>query len=223
MNMNVSTNHEIREKIKMQLITTENDAVDELDDEIDTYSSIHDSFINMTHNDEELRADVGLNLTESLDLTPPSPSSICSTFDSEFKDVDIDYKSKEFEKILWKKGSLQFNQNQVRFGGDSSLPESLSELKTPFQIWCYLFPHSLEKQIVIETGKYAAIHPAFDFNVDDLPKFNGILFYMTYYKLPNTRDYWSANESRLVKVIQNQMNMQRFEKIREFLHFNDNK
>ena len=39
----------------MQLITTENEAVDELDDEID--------------------------------LTPPSPSNICSTFASEFKDV----------------------------------------------------------------------------------------------------------------------------------------
>ena len=119
----------------------------------------------MINNDEELRSDVGLNLTESLDLTPPSPSNICSTFASEFKDVDIDYNSKEFEKILWKKGSLQFNQNQVRFGGDSSLPESLSELKTPFQIWCYLFPQSLEEQIVIETRKYAGIHTAFHFNV----------------------------------------------------------
>ena len=44
----------------MQLITTESD-------EIDITSSIHDSFINMTNNDEALRADVGLNSTESLD------------------------------------------------------------------------------------------------------------------------------------------------------------
>ena len=44
---------------------------------------------------------------------------------------------------------------------------------------------------------------------------------MTYYKLPNTSDYWSANENRCVKVIQNQMTMKRFEKIHEFLHFND--
>ena len=73
-------------------------------------------------NNDELRADVALNLTPN----------ICRTFATEFKDIDIDYKSKEFEKILWKKGSLQFNQNKVRFGGYSSLPESLSELKTPF-------------------------------------------------------------------------------------------
>ena len=45
----------------MQLITTENEAVDELDDEIDINSSIHDSFINMINNDEELWADVGLD------------------------------------------------------------------------------------------------------------------------------------------------------------------
>ena len=61
---------------------------------------LSDSFINMVNNDEELRVDVGLNLTELLDLTPPSASNICSTFASEFKDVDIDYNSKEFEKIL---------------------------------------------------------------------------------------------------------------------------
>ena len=69
----------------MQLITTENEAVDELDDEIDINSSIHDSFINMINNDEEIWADVGLNLIESLDLTPPGASNICSTFASEFK------------------------------------------------------------------------------------------------------------------------------------------
>ena len=66
--MNMSTNREIREKINMQLITTENEAVDELYDEIDINSFIHDSFINMIDNDDELRADIGLNLTESLDL-----------------------------------------------------------------------------------------------------------------------------------------------------------
>ena len=45
----------------MQLITTENEAVDELDDESDINSSIHDSFINMINNDKELWADVGLD------------------------------------------------------------------------------------------------------------------------------------------------------------------
>ena len=64
----------------MQLITTENEAVDELDDEIDINSIIHYSFINMINNDEELWADVGLNLIESLVLTPTCPSNICSTF-----------------------------------------------------------------------------------------------------------------------------------------------
>ena len=46
----------------MQLITTEKEAVDELDDEIDINSSIHDSFINTINNNKELWADVGLNL-----------------------------------------------------------------------------------------------------------------------------------------------------------------
>ena len=37
--MNMSTNREIREKINMQLITTENEAVDEQDDDIYISSS----------------------------------------------------------------------------------------------------------------------------------------------------------------------------------------
>ena len=60
--MDMSTSRQNREKINLQLITTENEAVDELDDEIDINSSIHDSFINMINNDEEIWADVGLNL-----------------------------------------------------------------------------------------------------------------------------------------------------------------
>ena len=53
--------YDIWEKINIQLITTENEAVDELDDESDINSSIHDSIINMINNDEELWADVGLD------------------------------------------------------------------------------------------------------------------------------------------------------------------
>ena len=125
------------------------------------------------------------------------------------------------EKIIWKMGKLQFNKKLVQFGGHSSLPDYIKNLDTPFQVWSYLFPQSLEENIVLETKKYAGIHTSFDFSVSDLRKYIGILFYMTYYNLPNTRDYWSSKEGRSVQIIQNQMTLQRFEKIRELLHFND--
>ena len=197
-----------------------NDSSDaELDNAIQTDNNIHDSFIAMITNDDILPVDIEENLAQSEEAYTIFNNWLL--FASQFKDLKIDSKSSEFEKIIWKKGKLQFNKNQVQFGGDSSLPDYIKNLDTPFQVWSYLFPQSLEENIVLETKKYAGIHTSFDFSVSDLRKYIGILFYMTYYNLPNTRDYWSSKEGRSVQIIQNQMTLQRFEKIRELLHFND--
>ena len=58
--------------------------------------------------------------------------------------------------------------------------------------------------------------------MSDLQKYIGMLFYMTYYNLPNTRTIGHRRKVELCKLyIQSQMTLQRFEKIRELLHFND--
>lgn len=211
----------------MQVIVDENDTDDETVDEIDLNTSVHDSFLKMINDDnyEGSPTNVDLGELETLDFGPSTSSAAkrnnSVSFASQFREVKIDPKSSEFERVLWKKGNLQFNEEQVRFSGDSSLSENIQNLETPYQVWSYLFPQSLEEHIVEETLKYAGIDNAFTFNVFDLRKFIGILFYMTYYKLPNSRDYWSQNSHRCVDVIKAQMNRRRFEKIREVLHFND--
>ena len=67
---------------------------------------------------------------------------------------------------------------RVNYRGDSSLPDYIKNLDTPFQVWSYLFTQSLEENIVLETKKYAGIHTSFDFSVSDLRKYIGILFYI---------------------------------------------
>lgn len=224
---------ELQEATGILLIQDENNKESDTEDEIDIEGSIHDSFIQMIAEDDyqEVPTASDLGRYEPLDLTPSTsnsntkttygPTNIWASFSSEFSRVDINPKSSEFERILWKKGHLQFDAKQVQFGGDCDLTDDIKALQTPFKVWCHLFPQSLEEEIVMETIKYAGVNQSFNFTVPDLRKFIGVLFYMTYYKLPNARDYWSANNHRSVHIIQSQMPMKRFEKIRELLHFND--
>ncbi|XP_046805712.1 piggyBac transposable element-derived protein 3-like [Lucilia cuprina] len=198
----------------------------ESDEDIELEESIHDSFVKMMNDDQDMDMNIYNEQSEELNLMPStsslqtSPINVWSTFSSEFSGVNINPKSSEFEKVLWKKGNLQFKKEQVKFGGDISLPDNIKALDTPYKVWCHLFPKSLEEHIVNESIKYSGIDNI-NFSISELRKFIGILFYMSYYKLPNSRDYWSEKEDRCVNIIKKQMNRRRFEKIREIIHFND--
>lgn len=138
-----------------------------------------------------------------------------------FRNVVIDPASATLDKFFWKKGTMVYYEEEIKFRGNSSTPKFFKELETPFQIWSQLFPEYLEKLILDETIKYSGENESFRFDVFDLRKFTGILFYMTYYNLPNVRDYWSDKNDRCVNIVKQQMPRARFEKIRQYLHFND--
>lgn len=206
----------IQRASKIQLIDdTENGG------NIDLDTSIHESFTEMI-NDENFGSEIEYGPPELNSLPyPPTSSGPSNLFSSLFSAIEVNPKSSEFERVLWKKGNLQFTEKQVSFKGDSSLPQGIKNLQTPYQVWCHLFPDDLEQHIVSESTKYSGINQI-NFEAADLRKFIGILFYMSYYKLPNSRDYWSENNNRCIDVIKKQMTRRRFEKIREILHFNDN-
>lgn len=159
------------------------------------------------------------SLDHSLELQ--ISSSTFNLFPSKFQDIKVDPKSSAFEKTIWKQGNLQFHSKEVDFRGDSSLSDDIQSLVTPYQVWSYLFPESLENLLVEETLRYAGLDEKFSFSISELRKFIGVMFYMTYFNLPNTRDYWSSNNDRSVDVIKQQMTVNQFEKIRQYLHFND--
>lgn len=207
---------------------------------IDLDLSVQDSFVNMINDDTntgdwiDAESNQALIITNQLDLldSVPSTSNANQTvpptqlltpwnaFPSQFRNIEINCKSSEFDRAIWKKGHLQFNDEQLKFRGDEKLPENVMNLSTPYQIWSYLFPETLEQYIVDETLRYSGIE-TFSFDKFDLRKYIGVLFYMTYINLPSVRDYWSNQSHRCAHIIQKQMTRNRFEKIREMIHFND--
>lgn len=213
----------------MEIIVDENEC--ENQNEIDLNISVQDFFLDMINDDTDPGDLIDLNSrnieqsdSEACNLSGNIPSRFTNTWNNfplEFRDVEINCRSTEFEKVIWKKGNIQFNDQQVRFRGDISLPQNIMSLETPYQVWKFLFPESLEQHIVDETIKYAGLQETFRFDKLELRKYIGIVFYMTYHNLPNVRDYWSEKTNHSVNVIKNQMTVRRFEKIREFIHFND--
>lgn len=214
---------------QVALICEEVAPEEEAEISFDINASVHDSFIDLMNDDNlattSMQSPVPTPCFSSTPITSNTSTSSfrksSDLFPSEFQHVRIDPNSLEFQKIIWKNDYMQFSNQQVGFRGDSSLPDDVKSLVTPYQVWSYLFPQSLEELIVEETLRYAGVDERFSFNVPDLRKFIGINFYMTYFNLSNSRDFWSKNEDRSVHAIKKQMPSKQFEKIRQYLHFND--
>ena len=78
-------------------------------------------------------------------------------------------------------------------------------------------------RIVDESNKYALqvdITKPLNLTQSELEQFIGILFLMSTVKMPNTRDYWDQHLQ--YQNIFNVISVRRFEKIKRFLHCNDN-
>lgn len=43
------------------------------------------------------------------------------------------------EEIKWVKKPLQLNEHQLKFHGDTTLPNNVMDLETPYQFCCYFF------------------------------------------------------------------------------------
>ncbi|XP_050340699.1 piggyBac transposable element-derived protein 1-like [Bactrocera neohumeralis] len=193
---------------------------DHFEDEIDLGTSLHDSFVNMINDDDNIgiAREAGTSAGSDEHIAMRVSSNL---FPSLFKNLSVDPKSSEFDRVIWKTGNIQYTNAEISFRGDSSISDNLKALQTPFQVWSFLFPESLELKIVEQTKIYSELNEAFNFDLFDLRKFIGILFYMSYFNLPSTRDYWSENGNHCVPIIQTTMTRNRFEKIRQFIHFNE--
>lgn len=135
---------------------------------------------------------------------------------------EINIKSSEFKNILWRKKHLQLHKKQIDFKGREQLPERFYELKTPFECFKYFADEDLFQQIANETNLYARqtdISTKFTTSAREIQKYVGILFYMSIYRYPNTREYWAENS---FEPIREAMTRNRFEEIRRYLHFSDN-
>lgn len=132
-------------------------------------------------------------------------------------------KSALFKNITWRHKELILNEDQLRFHGNSNLNDSILRLETPYQFFSYFFDEIILRKIVEETNLYAVQKkperpPVF--STEDIRQFLGIILYMSLVRMPSVRSYWSEKLEFL--PIKNTMTVNKFEKIRQYIHFNDN-
>lgn len=114
-------------------------------------------------------------------------------------------------------------QKDITFLGNTTLPDSILNLQTPYQFFSYFFDDVLFQTICEETVRYSVmkdVNKPFNLTPLQLRKYLGILVMMSIVKLNNIRSYWSPNIGN--QLIANTMSINTFEDIRRFLHFNDN-
>ena len=128
----------------------------------------------------------------------------------------------QYKRIIWKNKFLELPEQQTKFRGKTSLPGDILELNTPSEFLRKFISDDILLHIVEESTRYSIqVDPSkpFELTVDELRKYLGICYVMSYMHLPSTRDYWSDTYGSQLKET---MSSKRFEKIRQFLHFNDN-
>lgn len=125
--------------------------------------------------------------------------------------------------IIWNKQSFEMNEDRTTFHGNDQFSSEILKLDSPYKFFSYFITNSLIDKIVEQTNLYSIqqdVNKPVNVNMLEIKKFIGILIYMSVYKYPNVRSYWSKKYG--FKAIINTMPVNRFEKIRQFLHFNDN-
>lgn len=124
--------------------------------------------------------------------------------------------------LIWKKESMKFNLEILKFTVDTNFPTQIQEFRTPYDYFMYYFTPDFMQEIATESIKYS-IQKQPDkpenLSVDDFRKFLGILIFMSVYHYPSVRSYWGKFGFTPIKEA---MTVNRFEKIRKILHFNDN-
>lgn len=125
--------------------------------------------------------------------------------------------------LRWKKKSLLLTEQQLRFLGNENLTADILELDTPIRVFLYLFPKDLFDFIAAQTNLYIVQKDPnnnFRLTAIDIQQFIGIVYIMSLIQLPRVTSHWTATIG--TPLIQSTMSVKMFEKIRQFIHFNDN-
>ncbi|CAB3245910.1 unnamed protein product [Arctia plantaginis] len=187
-------------------------------DELDFYPTQQDLLDVLENDDDDGEARSNDNNEE---IIPDPPIVIADAVPSNNNDAPVH--SLDIQRLIWKNQPLPFNENAIKFNGTEEYPESLMNLQTPFQFFSYFFTEEFLSQFVTETNNYAVQNKPDRPDVitlGELRKYLGILIYMSVYHYPSVRGYW-ANKHGFEAIIK-AMPVNKFEKIRRVLHFNDN-
>lgn len=113
---------------------------------------------------------------------------------------------------------------EIKFKGDTSLPQDpFFDLESPLDFFNYFFSFNLLQHICEESLRYSLqknVNKPFEITETDLKRYLGICIMTSICIVPDIRQYWSENLEN--SVIKNTMTVNKFEKIRQFLHFCNN-
>lgn len=125
-------------------------------------------------------------------------------------------------QLIWKKQNMVWDEGKTNFLGDQRLSEAITSLETPFNFFSYYLNEQIISKIVDETNLYItqkSISNCPPTNLTEIRNFFGILIFMSVYHYPSVRSYWSKyGFSHIIQT----MPLNRFEKLRSAIHFNDN-
>ncbi|XP_023943092.1 piggyBac transposable element-derived protein 4-like [Bicyclus anynana] len=213
------------DQIVNYLLTGEDseDGMDSGDD--DVIDPNFEPFENVMSDDDADTAGIDLNSiineledSETIPQPPdPVPDQQATTSGSNSR------KNKSKRELQWKLKNLILNDQQVKFSGNSTLPSDLLELDTPIQFFLHLFPKEIMHLIAEQTNLYIIQknpNQSFSVTESDIQKFIGIVFLMSLIKLPRVTSHWNTNIG--TSLIYETMPKNKFEKIRQYIHFNDN-
>ena len=127
--------------------------------------------------------------------------------------------SKGNQSLRWRKReTVQYN---TTYKGEPFPPPPEPDM-TPFQYFKQMVDDQLINHIVEQTNLYSVQSTGTSIAVDhnEMEQYIGLLVMMSIIKLPQIRMYW-AKETR-VPCIADVMSINRFEKIKQFFHCNDN-
>uniref|UniRef100_A0A1B0BPX3 PiggyBac transposable element-derived protein domain-containing protein n=1 Tax=Glossina palpalis gambiensis TaxID=67801 RepID=A0A1B0BPX3_9MUSC len=166
--------------------------------------------------DVDETADIDPPLVEPEDQEPSHPSTSSNLQSS--SSFPFDKRS-----LIWKKRNLVYDTDKITFLGGSTAAGGLSHLGTPYQCFNHFITKDFIKTLVEETNLYIIQNnpsSSITFTEYDFYKFFGILLYMSVIKFPSTRSYWSPKFG--YEPISSTMPLNKFEKIKLSLHFNNN-
>ena len=126
-------------------------------------------------------------------------------------------------RLIWRKRDpSEVNKVVLEFAQGESRNQDNAEFE-PIEFYKRFMNNDLLDKIVDESNKYVIqTNPGSPLNLtrNELEQFFGILYVMSLVKMPSTRSYWSTefNYDKVASI----MTINRFEKIKNFLHCNDN-
>ena len=157
---------------------------------------------------EDIDQDTSINDTS---LSAPKQKKTAESKQNTTKPTEQNYR--------WRKRTPV--QYDVAYCGEP-FPDPEERDKTPLKYFKEFFDNELIELLVDQTNLYSMQCNDKSINVDcdEMEQYLGILITMSIVKLPQARMYWS-HETR-IPLVADVMSVNRFEKIRQFLHFNDN-